>query len=121
MSDLQAAATWTADLTGARVARRWRAAYRTAHVAEWLSAATPFSVPVTNPEALRAYYAGVFALLPLVGPLLAGSALTWGPRGLRAARRGDGGRAHAVAGIALAGVSLAAHAAAAAWLALLLL
>jgi len=57
--------------------------------------------------------------VPLVGPLLAGAALTWGPLGLRAARRGDGGGAHALAGIALAGLSLAAHAAATVWLALL--
>jgi hypothetical protein len=116
MSDLEAAPPWTVDLAGARPAGRWRAAYRTAHIAEWIAATTPFSVPVSNPEALRAYYAGVFALVPVIGPLLAGGALTWGPLGLRAARRGDGGAAHARAGIALAAVSLAVHAAAAVWL-----
>jgi len=112
-------AAWTVDLAAPRPSGRWTAAYRTAPIAEWIAATTPFSVPVTNPEALRAYYAGVFALVPLVGPLLAGAALTWGPLGLRAARRGDGGGAHALAGIALAGLSLAAHAAATVWLALL--
>lgn len=117
MSDLQAATPWTVDLGAPAEPRRWGAAYRTARAAEWISAATPFSVPVTNPEALLAYYSGVFSLIPVVGPLLAGSALTWGPRGLRAARRGDGGGLHARAGIALATVSLAVHAAATGWLA----
>jgi hypothetical protein len=118
MSNSETAA-WTVDLAAPRLSGRWTAAYRTAHIAEWIAATTPFSVPVTNPEALRAYYAGVFALVPLIGPLFAGSALTWGPLGLRAAQRGDGGGAHAWTGIVLAALSLAAHAAATVWLALL--
>lgn len=115
----ETAAAWTVDLAAPSPAGRWSAAYHTARIAEWIAEWTPFSVPITNPEALRAYYAGVFSLLPLVGPLLAGSALTWGPLGVRAARRGDGGGAHAWAGIALGSFSLAAHAAATLWLAAL--
>jgi hypothetical protein len=111
-------ASWTVDLAAPRPSGRWTAAYRRAHIAEWIAATTPFSVPVTNPEALRAYYAGVFSLVPLVGPLFAGGALTWGPLGVRAAGRGDGGGAHARAGVALGALSLAAHTAATVWLAM---
>jgi hypothetical protein len=119
MTNPETAASWTVDLAGPRPSGRRGAAHRTAGIAEWIAATTPFSVPLSNPEALRAYYAGVFSLVPLVGPLFAGGALTWGPLGVRAAGRGGGGGAHARAGVALGALSLAAHTAATVWLALL--
>ncbi len=116
MSNLEAAGAaveWPVELAG-----RAAAVHPGRRIVELIAQCTPFSVPVANPDAIGAYYAGVFALVPLAGPLAAGGAFHWGPRALAAAREGRGGAAHAWCGIVLAGVSLVVHAAAAVWLAL---
>jgi hypothetical protein len=60
-------------------------------------------VPTRNPQALAAYYCGIFALIPLVGNLLGPAALVLGVVGMRriAEMPGLPGRAHALTGVIL--------------------
>jgi hypothetical protein len=70
-------------------------------------------VPYRNPQALIAYYLGVFSLMPCLGLVLAPFAFVLGILGLRHRRRNPQahGLAHARIGIIIGGLSILAHAA----------
>lgn len=63
--------------------------------------ATGGIIPYKNPAALASYYCGVFALIPLLGCVLAPLAIVLGIAGLvkASSHRNARGRAHAVTGI----------------------
>lgn len=68
-------------------------------------------IPYKNPQALTAYYLGVFSLIPLLGLLLGIGAVVLGIAGLRARKRQPviRGSAHAWVGIILGGGVAVAH------------
>lgn len=58
-------------------------------------------IPTKNPNALVAYYCGVFGIIPCFSPILGPLALILGFLGVRDHRRLNVGKAHAIAGIVL--------------------
>src|SRR5947209_15913131 len=68
-------------------------------------------IPYRNPQALIAYYCGVFALIPCLGLALGPVALVLGILGLNYKKKNPsaGGTGHAIAGIVLGGVVLLGH------------
>ena len=68
-------------------------------------------VPAQNPDALIAYYMGVFALIPCVGVILAVVAIIFGVRGLGACKRSPGlpGKGHAITGIVMGTLVIIGH------------
>ena len=69
-------------------------------------------IPYKNPMALAAYYLGIFALVPLLGGVLALPAIGLGIAGLIRCRRNPllKGTVHAWVGLVLGTLSLAGHA-----------
>lgn len=65
-------------------------------------------IPSGNPDALKAYYLGIFGLIPCFGVLLGIPALVYGVKARKAAeaRPEIKGKAHAWAGIILGGLSV---------------
>lgn len=63
-------------------------------------------IPYKNPQALIAYYLGIFSLLPFIGLALAIPALVLGILGLRARKRNPAikGSVHAWIGIVMGGL-----------------
>jgi len=63
-------------------------------------------IPTKNPNALIAYYLGVFSLIPCIGLLLAVPALILGIKGLKFANEHpeSKGKAHALVGIIMGGL-----------------
>lgn len=63
-------------------------------------------IPYRNPNALLAYYLGLFSILPFLGALLGAVAFVCGILGLRHARREQEshGRVHAAIGIGCGGL-----------------
>lgn len=63
-------------------------------------------VPYKNPQALAAYYCGIFAVIPCVGAILGVIAVMLGVRGLKSAREHPGtkGTVHAWVGIICGGI-----------------
>ncbi|EDY19556.1 hypothetical protein CfE428DRAFT_2732 [Chthoniobacter flavus Ellin428] len=68
-------------------------------------------IPYKNPQALVAYYLGIFGLCPFIGPLLAIPAIILGILGLKKRKLNPiiKGAVHAWIGIILGAVSLAYH------------
>jgi len=68
-------------------------------------------VPYKNPQALAAYYLGLFSIIPLLGFFLALAAVPLGILGLKARSRQPAihGAAHAWIGIVIGSLSLFAH------------
>jgi hypothetical protein len=68
-------------------------------------------IPYRNPQALIAYYCGVFALIPCLGLALGPVALILGILGLNYKKKNPsaGGTGHAIAGIVLGTVVLFGH------------
>jgi hypothetical protein len=68
-------------------------------------------IPYKNGLALAAYYCGVFGLVPILGFVLAPTALVLGILGLRYSRRNPKARGggHAITGIILGGLSTVGH------------
>jgi hypothetical protein len=68
-------------------------------------------IPYRNPQALIAYYLGVFSLIPCVALALGPAALVLGILGLRYHKKHPtaGGIGHAIAGIVLGGLTTLAH------------
>ena len=75
-------------------------------------------IPYKNPQALIAYYLGVFALIPCFGLLLGVGAIILGVLGLkyRTKHPTAGGTGHAWAGVILGTLVLVAHLVAVAWI-----
>jgi hypothetical protein len=73
-------------------------------------------IPYKNPQALFAYYIGLFALIPLLGLAMGPAAVVLGLRGLKYHRENPvvKGQAHAWIGIVLGGMWTAIH-----WIALI--
>lgn len=73
-------------------------------------------IPYKNPQALLAYYIGLFALIPLLGLAMGPAALVLGLRGLKYGRENPvvKGQAHAWIGIVLGGMWSLIH-----WVALI--
>lgn len=69
-------------------------------------------IPYKNPQALVAYYLGIFGLIPLIGPLLAIPAIILGILGLQKRKKTPivKGAAHAWVGIVLGFITLGYHA-----------
>lgn len=69
-------------------------------------------IPTSNPQALMAYYCGVFGLIPCLGLPLALVALVLGILGLRKVKQKNlPGTGHAIAGIVLGGLITLVYAA----------
>jgi hypothetical protein len=68
-------------------------------------------IPYRNGLALGAYYCGVFGIVPILGFILAPTALVLGIMGLRYSRRNPKARGggHAITGIILGSLSLLGH------------
>src|SRR4051812_9473012 len=60
-------------------------------------------IPARNPQALTAYYLGIFGLIPCVGLILGPAAIVLGVLGLKARKRDPNlpGAAHAITGIVI--------------------
>lgn len=73
--------------------------------------ATGGLIPYKNPQALIAYYLGVFSLIPCAGMLLGPAALLLGILGLNYKRSHptSGGTAHAIVGIVVGSLTSLAH------------
>jgi hypothetical protein len=71
-------------------------------------------IPYRNPQALMAYYCGVFSLIPCLGILLGPVALILGFLGLGYVKKHEtaGGTAHAIVGIVLGALTTLGHLAA---------
>jgi hypothetical protein len=69
--------------------------------------ATGGLIPYKNGKALAAYYIGVFSLIPCLGAVLGPIAVVLGVMGLNYARQhpGASGKAHAIVGIVLGGLT----------------
>ncbi len=76
--------------------------------AEPLSSDLPFRsmIPLENPQALIAYYLGVFSVVPCLAPVLGVPAVVLGIIGLKRSRELRAGRVHAWIGIVLGSVML---------------
>lgn len=79
--------------------------------AEQAGDATGGLIPYKNPEALAAYYLGLFSLLPLVGFFLAIASLMLGIKGLKARKLNPiiKGSIHAWIGIIFGAVVILGH------------
>jgi hypothetical protein len=73
--------------------------------------ATGGLIPYRNPQALIAYYLGVFSLIPCLGAVLGPGALVLGILGLSYRKKDEtvGGMAHAIVGIVLGSLTTLAH------------